>query len=138
MNFFNLLFTYQGRINRAKWWIAMLVYVVATLILFMLLAIPVLGWIAAAVLYVAGVVSGVMVGIKRCQDRGTSGWWMALFIGVPVVLGVFTLFLEQGSTLSIVFSLAGFAITIWMTVELGCLRGTVGPNQYGPDPLPHG
>jgi uncharacterized membrane protein YhaH (DUF805 family) len=89
MNFFNLLFTYQGRINRAKWWIAMLVCVVATVIHFMLLAIPVLGWIAAAVVYIAAVISGVMVGIKRCQDRGKSGWWMALFIGVPVVLGVF-------------------------------------------------
>jgi hypothetical protein len=26
-------------------------------------------------------------------------------------------------------------IGIWALVELGCLRGTVGPNQHGPDPL---
>jgi uncharacterized membrane protein YhaH (DUF805 family) len=36
---------------------------------------------------------------------------------------------------SFVFSLAGFAISIWACVELGCLRGTAGPNRYGPDPL---
>jgi uncharacterized membrane protein YhaH (DUF805 family) len=27
------------------------------------------------------------------------------------------------------------AIVIWAFVELGCLPGTSGPNQYGPDPL---
>ena len=34
-----------------------------------------------------------------------------------------------------VLHLVSFAITVWAFVELGCLRGTVGPNQYGPDPL---
>ena len=28
-----------------------------------------------------------------------------------------------------------FAITVWAIVELGFLRGTLGPNRYGPDPL---
>ena len=28
-----------------------------------------------------------------------------------------------------------FVIGIWFLIELGFLRGTVGPNQYGPDPL---
>ena len=27
------------------------------------------------------------------------------------------------------------AVIIWFFVELGCLRGTVGSNDYGPDPL---
>jgi len=27
-----------------------------------------------------------------------------------------------------------FAINIWALVELGCLRGTIGANQYGSDP----
>jgi uncharacterized membrane protein YhaH (DUF805 family) len=34
-----------------------------------------------------------------------------------------------------VLALAGFALTIWGFVEIGCLRGTTGPNIYGPDPL---
>ena len=37
--------------------------------------------------------------------------------------------------LAIILGLAGFGISIWALVELGFLRGTVGPNQYGPDPL---
>ena len=31
--------------------------------------------------------------------------------------------------------LAMLAVGIWALVELGCLRGTVGPNRHGPDPL---
>jgi uncharacterized membrane protein YhaH (DUF805 family) len=30
------------------------------------------------------------------------------------------------------------AIWLWAVLELGCLRGTEGPNAYGPDPLPSG
>jgi uncharacterized membrane protein YhaH (DUF805 family) len=26
-------------------------------------------------------------------------------------------------------------ISLWMLIELGFLRGTIGPNRYGPDPL---
>jgi uncharacterized membrane protein YhaH (DUF805 family) len=40
----------------------------------------------------------------------------------------------EGGT-GIVLHVVGFAISVWAFVELGCLRGTVGPNQYGPDPL---
>jgi uncharacterized membrane protein YhaH (DUF805 family) len=32
-------------------------------------------------------------------------------------------------------ALIGFAITAWSFVELGCLRGTIGVNPYGPDPV---
>jgi uncharacterized membrane protein YhaH (DUF805 family) len=35
----------------------------------------------------------------------------------------------------IILNLISFAISIWALVELGFLRGTVGPNRYGPDPL---
>jgi uncharacterized membrane protein YhaH (DUF805 family) len=31
--------------------------------------------------------------------------------------------------------LADLETTIWFVVELGFLRGTAGPNRYGPDPL---
>jgi uncharacterized membrane protein YhaH (DUF805 family) len=28
-----------------------------------------------------------------------------------------------------------FAFSVWLFVELGFLRGTRGPNRFGPDPL---
>ena len=48
-------------------------------------------------------------------------YWLALLI-----------YLVGGSLL---LSLAAGVIAIWAFIELGCLRGTPGANQYGPDPL---
>lgn len=39
-----------------------------------------------------------------------------------------------GTTLHFILALAGFALTIWGFVEIGCLRGTAGPNKYGANP----
>ena len=49
--------------------------------------------------------------------------------GARTVLGA------RAVTVLALVSLAGLAIVIWAFVELGCLRGTVGANQYGPDRL---
>jgi uncharacterized membrane protein YhaH (DUF805 family) len=28
------------------------------------------------------------------------------------------------------------AISVWFFIEFGCMRGTIEPNKYGPDPVP--
>ena len=38
--------------------------------------------------------------------------------------------------LGYVLLLVGFVASVWALVELGFLRGTVGPNRFGPDPRP--
>jgi Protein of unknown function (DUF805) len=48
--------------------------------------------------------------VKRWHDRGKSGW-MVLINLIPLI---------------------GW---VWTLVELGLLEGTLGPNQYGEDPL---
>lgn len=35
-----------------------------------------------------------------------------------------------------ILSIISLGLSLWLLVELGCLRGTVGPNTYGEDPLP--
>ena len=55
-----------------------------------------------------------------------------LFYAVP---GILSAVADQMEDLTLVLHLVSFAITVWAFVELGCLRGTVGPNHYGPDPL---
>jgi uncharacterized membrane protein YhaH (DUF805 family) len=47
---------------------------------------------------------------KRWHDRGKSGWWTLILL-IPLIGAV------------------------WALVELGFLRGTEGPNEYGGDPL---
>ena len=53
---------------------------------------------------------GIIVQIKRWHDRDKSGWWVLINL-VPCI-GPF-----------------------WALIECGFLRGTPGPNKYGPDPL---
>jgi uncharacterized membrane protein YhaH (DUF805 family) len=39
------------------------------------------------------------------------------------------------NVLEIVLLVVTIIVGIWFFIELGCLRGTVGSNRYGPDPL---
>ena len=68
--------------------------------------------VSDAVLLV-GTVSALAVAVKRCHDRNHSVWF--------VVVGLMPLLLVG----------AGWLVL----VQLGLLRGNVGENQYGPDPL---
>ncbi len=135
IDFATLLFGFSGRINRAKYWIAGVIYVVlvvvAAVVLTMVLGFGKAFFAVAGIIYLVMAVSGVAVGIKRLHDRNKSGWWLLVFYLLPAVLDG----IGRTAKLSFVFSLAGAAIGIWALVELGFLRGTSGPNQYGPDPL---
>jgi len=125
------LFSAEGRVNRARFWSALIYYFVAGLIagaiyfgLWQIIpgsvgddgtlqvngvaAIPYL--ILGFAYFIALVWSGICVGIKRFHDRDKSGWWILIQL-VPLIGG------------------------IWYFVEAGCLRGTVGANRFGPDPL---
>jgi uncharacterized membrane protein YhaH (DUF805 family) len=76
-------------------------------------------------------VSSVMVGVKCLHDRDKSGWWLLVFYLLPAILGM----VPESVPGSLILMLASFAVSIWALVELGFLRGTVGPNRYGADPL---
>jgi uncharacterized membrane protein YhaH (DUF805 family) len=134
----HLWFGFDGRANRAKWWLVNFVNVVAISVLagviFAVAGFSIVAWVILAVLYIAVLVSAVAVCIKRLHDRNKSGWWALLFIGVPAVLGILANLLGN-EFISMVIVFVQFAVAVWALVELGILRGTVGPNQYGADPL---
>jgi uncharacterized membrane protein YhaH (DUF805 family) len=68
------------------------------------------------------------VSIKRLRDRNKSGWWIVPFIVAPGV------YIHLCDTTPFI-GLAIFIAFIWGFIELACLRGTRGPNRFGPDPL---
>jgi uncharacterized membrane protein YhaH (DUF805 family) len=147
MDWGNLLFSFQGRINRAKFWLAVLVYIVASIVTGIIgfaSGSDALAMLLNSIVSLVTFVSGIFVAIKRLHDRDKSGWWLLLFyiapgvlLGIGLVAGFFGI--TEGSSgaggIGLLFSLAGFAVAVWAFIELGCLRGTVGPNRYGPDPL---
>ncbi len=136
-----LLFSFEGRINRAKFWLALLISGIAQLVAGALIIASyalmgdffALGAIAVFFLIVIPiVVSGFAVGIKRLHDRDKSGWWLLLFYVVPAILETIAQSIDDGGW---PWAAGAAALTIWMIVELGCPRGTPGYNTYGRDPL---
>ena len=89
-------------------------------------------------------ISSIAVGLRRLHDRDKSGWWLLLFYLVPSLLwgiGAVAFFYGVGAEAAGgmiaggVLGVLSFAILVWAFIELGCLRGTLGPNRFGPDPL---
>ena len=76
----------------------------------------------------------VAASIKRLHDRDKSAWWMVPFFLVP---GLFNQFDDRlGDSYPVLFlSLIVSAVWLWGVIEIYFLRGTKGPNRFGPDPL---
>jgi uncharacterized membrane protein YhaH (DUF805 family) len=134
MDWGTLFFSFSGRINRAKFWIASLVLMTAFVIPFMLAvaSMSTVIWLLAVVVFVAATISGLAVGAKRLHDRDRSAWWLVLFYLGPGLLQAMG---EAMGGIDVIFLVISIGISIWAFVELGCLRGTPGPNRFGPDPL---
>ena len=77
--------------------------------------------------------------IKRLHDRDKAGWWIFVFFIAPHLLSkIGDLLLGDSSAADIasdVLVLIIVGLNIWGFVELLMLRGTSGPNRFGPDPL---
>jgi uncharacterized membrane protein YhaH (DUF805 family) len=150
MDWTTLLFSFRGRINRGKYWLAVLIYMLVWTAFitgcliwlggmntddpFSFAGAGLLIWLMGFILLVAGIWSGLAVGIKRLHDRDKSGWWILLFWLGPGILSGSNAFMPDVGG-GFILSLAAAAVAIWGFVELGCLPGTPGPNRYGPDPL---
>jgi uncharacterized membrane protein YhaH (DUF805 family) len=146
----SLLFSFRGRINRAKYWLALLVFLVADIVLELVgsaVGDGVTFQVSSYVVNLAVFIATIAVCIKRLHDRDRSGWWLLLFYAGPVLVALVGGFIfwaaadavgtawdwsYLGLRLSI---LGGIALAIWGFVEIGCRRGTAGYNRFGPDPL---
>ena len=138
------LFGASGRINQAKYWRSVLIYVGAGMMTAVILftaagiAAP-LFILMVVVVLIPWLLWGVSFTTRRLHDRDKSAWWLVVFYLVPGVLGHLAeaarVAGSAGTTLNGILALASFSLTIWGFVEVGCLRGTNGLNTYGPDPL---
>jgi uncharacterized membrane protein YhaH (DUF805 family) len=150
MNIIRFLFSFGGRVNRAKWWL----FVLGALTLLFVTVLPLFrtftdllsdssqysAWSAEARIAIAitlfllwwlpSFYVWVVVSVKRLHDRDRSGWWLLLFFLLAFVLSG----LERAAGNS-GLTFGQLAFLIWQIVGLGCLRGTRGTNRYGPDPL---
>jgi len=129
----DLFFSFNGRINRAKWWLGNILLGVILGVVMVVLMMVVVGGMAASAptsstdsgAAMAGVgILGVIIyfvviiaflypicaiNAKRWHDRGRAGWF-CIFNLIPIV-------------------------NIWGLIECGFLSGVPGPNEFGPNPL---
>ena len=117
------LFGFDGRLSRQPYWLALLAVLLVDSITFGIiggfelldgdtLAVERKGssrlWALSVV--PASLWIGLVLSVKRWHDRNKSGRWVLINL-VPVV---------------------GW---LWHLIECGFLRGTIGPNRFGQDPL---
>lgn len=74
--------------------------------------------------------------VRRLHDTNRTGWWALVFY--VVLIGLFfaalAAYFNANISLGGVFCLLIVGLCIWVFVLLA-MRGTAGPNRYGPDPI---
>jgi len=119
-----LLFSFEGRINRAKFWLVLIGILIVEVIVVggtggsayfytdsraAMESMGAAGFIPL-VIFIPLLWIGLAVNVKRWHDRDKSGWWILINL-VPVIGG------------------------LWSLIETGFLPGTHGSNRFGADPL---
>ena len=146
-----ILFSFEGRIGRGTYWLAILAVNAALLVLsfapFLLnseeAAVLMLA-LASQFIWLLSLWPILAVGTKRLHDRNKNGWWLLVFWLLPFALlcGGFGIVLfddprtgRSGDfSTGLIVVLASLPPALWGIVELGILPGTKGPNLYGADP----
>jgi uncharacterized membrane protein YhaH (DUF805 family) len=139
MDWTYLFTSLEGRINRKPFWLALLVLLLVSFVLqFTVMAVA--GQTVALIVSLLLLYPNYALSIKRFHDRNRPDWMLQAFYALLVVIILMQLAgLDRAGTEPTTLFLSVGAIfliaAIWLTIELGFLRGTAGPNDYGPDPL---
>lgn len=123
---------FQGRSRRAEyWWVVLAVSVVFGIGAVIAMAVGggfdsggamdlnAIGLILMGILgiaYLAIIVPMIALSVRRFHDLNQTGWLVLVFFALGII--------------PIVSMVSGIAQLVWF-----CMKGTVGPNKYGPDPL---
>src|SRR5262245_42546292 len=102
---------FTGRAARSEFWFWTLFAVLASIVGGAIDYVLFPGMIASPIQSIIGLVlflPGLAVSVRRLHDIDRTGWWILLAL---TVIGLIVLL-------------------VW-----NCMRGTPGPNRFGPDPL---
>jgi uncharacterized membrane protein YhaH (DUF805 family) len=139
MDWAYLLNSFDGRISRKTFWIAMAAVTVAE-IFGHLIAELIEGDRLSAIVDLAFTYPEFAIAVKRGHDRNMPLWLLIAFFGAGAFLDLLTVLQWAGtddepSMLSLAIAIPFTVFGLALLVELGLRKGTTGPNQHGPDPL---
>ena len=124
---------FKGRASRSEfWWFCLFTFILNLVVALLGSLLPALGSIVSAVQALWLLLPTVGVTTRRLHDRNLSGWWQVLPLAaaLPAIAGAV---LEANWLLMLAGCAAGLASLALLI--LYALKGTAGPNRFGPDPL---
>jgi uncharacterized membrane protein YhaH (DUF805 family) len=152
-------FSPAGRISRSQFWLRFFLpwFIISIILNIIARGTGEAGNIILNIWLLVALWPSIAVFIKRIHDRNKSGALVWALIG-PEILAIIFSFISgiavasalnagqtpeqavQGAATVLMITLILWIITgivgIWFFIEFGCMRGTIGPNQYGSDPVP--
>jgi uncharacterized membrane protein YhaH (DUF805 family) len=139
MDWAYLFNSFDGRISRRTFWTAMVALLIAEIIAH-IIAEAIQGDRLSAIVDLAFTYPEFAIAAKRGHDRDMPLWLLIIFFCAGAVLDLLTVLElsgsdEEPSMLSIFIAVPFTVLGLALLIELGFRRGTIGPNQYGPDPL---
>ena len=148
-SFWQFYFSPAGRISRSQYWLRFFLPVFIIGIILSLLGIIAGTRGPSALFQLITLWSGIVVLIKRVHDRNKSGYLVWVLYGPLIAAAIFgiTAAIALGMSdkpaagvLAVIAGIFGGAagiVGIWFFIEFGCLRGTIGANRFGADPVPN-
>jgi uncharacterized membrane protein YhaH (DUF805 family) len=139
MDWVYLLTSFEGRISRKTFWIAIAVLVAAEIVAHFV-AETLQGDRLSAIIDLAFTYPEFAIAAKRANDRDLPIWILIVFFGGGAVLDLLTVLglagsNEQPSMVSLFIAIPFTVLLVALMIELGFRRGTIGPNRFGPDPV---
>lgn len=139
-----LWWSLRGRISRSTYWLKFA------------LPITIMQWAALAldsalgyqpvrfgpVRAMAGLITfwpGIVAAVKRLHDLGHPGWFLAIFYGGAIGAGIaLAIAVPLLGTLGLLLGIPMIFLAlgaVWFSIKIMFFRGTIGANEYGPDPV---
>ena len=153
---------FQGRSRRMEFWMWIVFSVIVSLVLSVIDGLvglriwslnggaPVAGagvgltiWRSQGVLSLVwtlvALIPNISVAMRRLHDTNRTGWWLLAPVAPYVIGFILTATAALSQSLALIAAggvlfFVGFVLAVVLIVFY-CLPGTVGPNNYGPDPI---
>ena len=144
LDFRQLFTSFEGRINRAKYWAGAVIIVVVWLIFGLIVNSILGGTILGAFLMLLALLAlfyaFYAVAAKRFQDRDKPGVTALYGLAPAFIANLLMVFGLTGTPQGLnavgwICALAIWGVALWFLIDLGILKGTPGPNRFGGDPL---